>query len=180
MKGPLTTMTGATALVIIMAYFQGGTPLLLEGFRNAYHTMVRAIPLILAAFLLIGQVQQLISTQLINRLILRFSGWRGIAYGSALGGIFPAPPYVYYPFMASLRGKGIPLYLFLSFLSGKQVYDLARFPMEVSLISPSIACLRLALTLPLPLSMGLVTRCFFGEASLDDICTQHKGKEAGV
>ena len=177
MKGPLGSMTVATALVTLLAYQQGGSELIREGLGNAYATMLGAIPLILAAFLVIGQIQLLVSTQLVNRLILRYSGWRGIVYGSILGGVFPAPPYVYYPFMASLIGKGIPLYLFLSFLGGKQVYDLVRFPMEASLIHPAIACLRMALTLPIPLAIGLLSRWIYRDMSLDDIATQLTEKE---
>jgi len=138
--------------------------------------LLQAIPLILAAFLVIGQLQELVSTELINRLLQKFTGIKGILFTVAAGGFFPGPPYVFYPFLAGFREKKIPFYLFFSFVVGKQIYDFARLPMEVSLINPFIALLRNVITLPVPLMMGLICRYIYRDMLTDDFFEKLEGK----
>jgi len=154
MKSALLGITMAAFLLTILAQLVGGFPLVFTGFRLAGNTLLEAIPLIIAAFLLIGQLQVILTPDRINQLIQKFSGIKGILFSAFAGGLFPGPPYVYYPFLSSIKDKPIPFYLFFSFLSGKHVYDIARLPMEISLISPGIALLRNLISLPVPLIMG--------------------------
>jgi hypothetical protein len=69
--------------------------------------------------------------------------------------------YVYYPFVASFAGKEIPFPIFMAFVAGKQVYDFARLPMEISFIGPGIALIRNLITIPVPIIMGLLARYFY-------------------
>ncbi len=158
MKGTLTGLAVAAFILALLAYLTGGTELLWEGLRLSLQSLLNALPLIVAAFLLTGQMQVLLSKEWIDKILQKFSGIRGVLLSAAAGGFFPGPPYVYYPFIASFKDRGIPFYLFFSFVVGKQVYDVARIPMEVSLIHPGIALLRNLITLPIPIVMGLLSR----------------------
>ncbi len=168
MRQPIIILTGFTLLASLIAYLTGGFALIWEGMEAGWFTLLQAVPLILAAFFVIGQLQQLISTDLINRLLQRFAGAKGIVLSSIGGGAFPGPPYVYYPFLASFKDKKIPFYLFFTFIVGKQVYDFARIPMEVSLINPGIALLRNIITAPFPIIMGLIARYIYSDLLTDD------------
>ncbi len=171
MKGPLAIIFFFTVALAISAYIIGGFSLVGEGLLNAQGTFLQALPMLVAAFIMIGQLQVLVSGDMFNRFLQRFSGIRGIFLGALAGGLFPGPPYVYYPFLASIKNKKIPFYLFASFLAGKHVYDFARIPMEISLINPGIALLRNLITLPVPILMGLFYRYFF-PGKMDDIFWQ--------
>lgn len=158
MRGSFTVLVVATIALVLSAYITGGFSLVREGFLNSINTFLRALPLLLAAFFMIGQIQVLVSGDTINKFLQRFSGFKGVILGALAGGLFPGPPYVYYPFLCSFKGGKLPFYLFFSFLSGKHVYDFARIPMEIGLINPGIALLRNVITLPVPIMMGLLSR----------------------
>ncbi len=161
MKSIFAGLLIAAAVLTLLAFWWGGIPLVQEGLHLTLETLLQATPLIIAAFLLIGQLQVVLTAEKINQLIQKFSGIKGILFSVLAGGLFPGPPYVYYPFISSFKDKPIPFYLFFAFLSGKHVYDVARIPMEISLINPGLALLRNLLTLPVPILMGLLSRYLF-------------------
>ncbi len=154
-------LSAAALLVIILNFLAGGFDQVEEGFLASLNTLLRALPIILAAFFLTGQLRALLSTESINRLLQKISGIKGVVLSCIAGGLLPGGPYVYYPFIYNFKEKGIPFHLFFSFIVGKQVYDVARLPLEISLINPGIALLRNLITLPLPILLGLLSRFFF-------------------
>ncbi len=161
MKNTAIILAAATLILVAVSYLTGGLDLVAEGLLTAGTTASRALLLIVAAFLVIGQLQALITSDMIKGWMQKYSGGRGIAISSIAGGLFPGGPYIFYPFLAGFKGRGIPFYLLFSFVSGKQIYDFTRLPLEISLITPWIAILRNILTLPVPFIMGLISRRFF-------------------
>jgi len=168
MQGALKGLAAAAVLLVLLAYFRGGSELVVEGLELSLRTLVQALPLIIAAFLLTGQLQAFLSKEWMDKLLQKFSGIKGILFSAAAGGLFPGPPYVYYPFLSGFKEKGIPFYLFFSFLAGKHVYDVARLPMEISLINPGIALLRNLITIPIPILIGLLSRRLFSDKTVND------------
>ncbi len=160
MKGSFLGLVVATLLVTLGAFLLDGFELVWQGLLAARETFLQALPLLIIAFVVTGQIQVLLSREWIDRLWEKVSGVRGIFLSAIAGGFFPGPPYVYYPFFATFKGKKIPSYLFFSFIAGKQIYDFTRLPMEISLISPAIALYRNLITIPIPFLMGLVFRRF--------------------
>lgn len=167
MKNTAIILALITAVLLIVVYATGGMELVAEGLLTAGVTASRALLLIFAAFLVIGQLQVLITADMIKGWMQKYSGVRGIALSALAGGLFPGGPYIFYPFLAGFKGKGIPFYLLFSFVSGKQIYDFTRLPLEISLITPWIAILRNILTLPVPFIVGLISRRFFPQGLLD-------------
>ncbi len=161
MKNTAIILAVLTLALLAVAYITGGLDLVAEGLLTAGVTASRALLLIFAAFLVIGQLQALITSDMIKMWMQKYSGSRGIAISSVAGGLFPGGPYIFYPFLAGFKDKGIPFYLLFSFVSGKQIYDFTRFPLEISLITPWIAIMRNILTFPVPFIMGLISRRFF-------------------
>lgn len=111
--------------------------------------------MILASFIIIGQLNVLLTEELIEKWLQKFSGVKAIIASAIAGGLFPGGPYIYYPFITSFKEKNLPFYIFISFIFGKQVYDFTRFPMETSLVSLEIAIIRNLITLPIPIIVGL-------------------------
>ncbi len=161
MRNTAIILAVATVILLILVYIFGGMDLVADGLLTAGMTASRAMLLIVAAFLVIGQLQVLISSDMIKGWMQKFSGSKGIALSSLAGGFFPGGPYIFYPFIAGFKEKGIPFYLLFSFVSGKQIYDFTRLPLEIGLITPWIAILRNVLTFPVPFIMGLISRRFF-------------------
>lgn len=161
MKSTVIVLAAALTVLLVAASISGGMPLVAEGFMTAGQTALQAGLLIIAAFLVIGQLQVLVTSELIKRWMQKFSGFRGLALSSLAGGLFPGGPYIFYPFLAGFKGKGIPFYIMFAFISGKLIYDFTRLPLEISLITPFVALVRYIITLPVPLVMGLLSRRFF-------------------
>ncbi|MFY9174813.1 MAG: hypothetical protein WAO24_05640 [Peptococcia bacterium] len=155
MRQSLIIVYVASAILILVAYFVGGGSLVLDGFVLSAKTALYSFLMILASFLIIGQLNVLLTTELIEKWLQKFSGIKAIIVSAIAGGLFPGGPYIYYPFLASFKDKKLPFYILISFIFGKQVYDFTRLPMEASLISPKIAIIRYLITLPIPIIVGL-------------------------
>ena len=165
MKRTLLGISSATLVAALAAFLVGGFPLVADGFLLGKDTLIRALPMVVIAFLLTGQLQSFLKAAWIDQQLQKFSGLKGIVASAAAGGLFPGGPYIFYPFIAGFKDKNIPFYLIFSFINGKLIYDVTRIPMEVSLINPWIALLRNILTLPVPIAMGLLSRRFIYDGS---------------
>ena len=154
MKGTLVGVSVAAAVAILIAYLTEGSYLVSEGLTISWQTLMNALPMIIIAFILTGQIGVFLSKTDIGGVFKKFSGLKGIISGAIIGGLFPGGPYVFYPFISGFKGKAIPFYLFNSFIFGKIIYDVTRLPMEISLINPTVALIRNILTFPLPFIVG--------------------------
>lgn len=164
MQKTAIALLAASMLMVLFAYIFGGTTLVFEGLAQALKTARQALLMIFMAFIVIGQLQMLVSYGMIKNWLQKFSGNKGIVLSAIAGGIFPGGPYIFYPFLVGFKGKGIPFYLLFSFVVGKQGYDFTRLPLEISLISPWLALLRNIITLPVPIILGLVSKKFFPQS----------------
>ncbi|HHU07632.1 MAG TPA: hypothetical protein GXZ59_04740 [Clostridiaceae bacterium] len=175
MKQSLIIVYGAVAILLVVAFFVGGFDLIGEALASALNTGLDSALMLIASFLVIGQLNVLITADVLERWLNKFKGWKAIVTSAIIGGLFPGGPYIYYPFILSFRDKNLPVYIFASFIFGKQVYDFARLPMEISLISPEIAIIRTIITFPIPIIIGFMGRRLIGtEKTLDQI---YKGGE---
>lgn len=157
MKNTILFLLLAVLFLVTTVYLVGGTNLVITSLSVAWQTAGRAFLLILIAFIVIGQLQVLITSEMIKKWLDRYSGYKSIVASALAGGLFPGGPYIFYPFLAGFKDKGIPFYMLFSFVVGKQGYDLTRLPLEISLTTPGLAILRNVVTLPVPLIMGLIT-----------------------
>ncbi len=163
MKNTAITLIIAVVILLIVLFYIGGSPLVLESLNRAWQTAMRAFLLIIIAFVVIGQLQILISSDMIKKWLDKYSGNKRVIASSLAGGLFPGGPYIFYPFLAGFKGKGIPFYLIFSFVAGKQSYDVTRLPLEASLTTPGLAILRNIITFPFPILMGFIARRYFPE-----------------
>ncbi len=162
MKKSLVIVYSMLALVLVIAFFVGGVDLILKGLVISGRTGTSSALMLLASFLLIGQLNILLTGDVIEKWLERFKGVKAIVVSAIAGGLFPGGPYIYYPFILSFKDKNMPMYVFVSFLFGKQIYDFSRLPMEVSFLNPRITVIRFLITLPIPIILGLLVKRVLG------------------
>lgn len=160
MRQSMIIVYGALIVLVIIAYFLGGTELIKEGLIISFNTASSSALMLLASFIVIGQLNVLLTSEMIEKWLYKFKGIKAILVAAVAGGLFPGGPYIYYPFVATFAGKNLPFYILISFILGKQVYDFSRLPMEASLVSPEIALIRFIITIPIPIVIGLFARRF--------------------
>ena len=172
MKGSLVSILIPTIVLVVAASIVGGSDLVLEGFTVSVNTAAQSSLMLLASFVLIGQLQVLITRELFSKALQRFSGIKGIIIGALAGGMFPGGPYIYFPCIDNFNRQGMPFYMFIAFIFGKNLYDFSRIPMESSLIHPSIALVRILITFPLPILVGLLARRLYENRTVQSIFTK--------
>jgi uncharacterized membrane protein YraQ (UPF0718 family) len=165
----LAIISLSAAVFIVLAYLVGGNALVMEGFSVSLQTATGSVLMLVASFLVIGQIQVLLTQEMLANWLQKYSGSKKIIVAALAGGLFPGGPYVYYPFAVSFTGKGLPFYILIAFLFGKKVYDFSRIPMETSLIDARIALIRNLITFPIPIMAGLLTQRFFGNRTVESI-----------
>ena len=150
----------ASAFLIIIGLFVGGSNLVFEGLKISLNTAIKSAIMLLASFVIIGQLNVLLTSDLIKKWLERFEGIKAIIVSAIAGGLFPGGPYIYYPFIMSFKDKNLPSYILISFIFGKQVYDFSRLPMESSFMGIDITLMRNIITLPIPIVVGILAKRF--------------------
>lgn len=160
MKRSLIIMLVAAVVFIVIAYLVGGNELVLKGFNVSYNTAIKSALMLFVSFILIGQLQVLLTKEVLDTWLNKFSGIKGVIISAIAGGLFPGGPYIFYPFVASFKEKAIPFYILISFIFGKQIYDFSRIPMEMSLVNPQVTLIRYLITLPMPILAGMAVKYY--------------------
>jgi uncharacterized membrane protein YraQ (UPF0718 family) len=120
------------------------------------------VPLLLAAFLLAGLVQVLVSRELVQRWLGSGSGWRGIALACVGGALIPGGPYAYYPIAAVLLNAGASVGVLVAFVTAKNLWSLSRLPLEFALLGTRLTLVRVAVTLVIPPLLAVLSEALFG------------------
>lgn len=151
-----------TLLLAALAWSRGGARLVSEGLKAGALEFWRVAPLLLAAFLVAGMTQVLVSREVVERWLGSGSGWRGILLACLGGAIIPGGPYVYYPIAGALLHSGAGLGVMMAFVTAKNLWSITRLPYEFALLGPKLTLTRFALTLVIPPLIGFLTELFFG------------------
>lgn len=159
-----TTMAliGVALLLAAVAWSQGGLLLVLGGLLNSGQTLLSVIPLLIAAFVVAGLVQVMISQEMIDRWLGSGSGWRGILLACLGGALIPGGPYVYYPIAGALLQSGAGLGVLVSFITAKNLWSVTRLPYEFAILGTQLTLIRFIITLIVPPILGLVSEMLFG------------------
>jgi len=153
------------AVVVVLAgvaWHVGGPRLAAAGLVHGGEVLVSVAPLLLAAFLIAGLVQALISREWVGQWLGSASGWRGIGLACLAGALMPGGPYVYYPICAALLQAGAGVGVLVAFITAKNLWSVTRIPLEFALLGPHLALIRYAVTLILPPLFGAVAEMLFG------------------
>jgi uncharacterized membrane protein YraQ (UPF0718 family) len=145
-----------------LAWRQGGSELALEGLMAGGRTLWSVTPLLVAAFVVAGLTQTLVSRETIERWLGRSAGWRGILLACLGGALIPGGPYVYYPIAGALLKSGAGLGVLISFVVAKNLWSISRLPYEIALLGADLTFIRFGLTLVVPPVLGLIAETLFG------------------
>jgi uncharacterized membrane protein YraQ (UPF0718 family) len=158
-----------TAFLIIVAlilaavsWIRGGSTLAVRGVRLGGETLLSVTPMLIAAFLVAGLTQVLVSKEMVERWLSASSGWRGILIACLAGALIPGGPYVYYPIAGSLLTSGAGLGVLIAFVTAKNLWSVSRLPYEFALLGPDLAITRYLFTLMVPPLLGFLVEALFG------------------
>jgi uncharacterized membrane protein YraQ (UPF0718 family) len=172
LKKSLIVIAVSALVLVIAAKIVGGWNLILEGLETAWNTAIQSALMLVVSFIVIAQIQILLSKERIDSWLGKYSGIKGIAISAIAGGLIPGGPYVYYPLAKSFAEKGLPVYILIAFLFGKHLYDFSRLPMEISLIDPQVALIRNLITLPIPIIAGLLAQRLLKNRTIGNIFSE--------
>ena len=163
MKDRTTWILGGVALVLgLLAWQQGGPQLAWAGLITGGEILLSVVPLLIAAFLIAGLIQVLVSRETVTRWLGEESGWRGIALACIGGALIPGGPYVYYPIAAVLLKSGASLGVLVAFVTAKNLWSVSRLPLEFALLGPQLTAVRFAVTFVAPPLLGFLSEALFG------------------
>ncbi|HZK17269.1 MAG TPA: hypothetical protein VFC66_03405, partial [Anaerolineaceae bacterium] len=101
MKKSLIVIAVSVLVLVIVAMIIGGWNLILEGLETAWNTAIQSALMLVVSFIVIAQIQILLSRERMDSWLGKYSGIKGIAISAIAGGLIPGGPYVYYPFAKS-------------------------------------------------------------------------------
>ncbi|MGB7062324.1 MAG: permease [Candidatus Zixiibacteriota bacterium] len=160
-----TVVMIAIALVLLLVAYLQGDNLHILGLKKGGNMLVQVLPLLIAAFLIAGMVQVLVPKELIARWLGPESGLKGILLGSLAGGLTPGGPVVNFPIVASIYKAGAGIGTVVAYVTAWSLVSVVRFPLEVSLISPKFAFIRLACTFFFPPIAGVIAWLLFSKVA---------------
>ncbi|NLJ56243.1 MAG: hypothetical protein GX334_04235 [Firmicutes bacterium] len=147
-------------ILVIIAFFQGGLPLVGQGFVAGGKTLLRVFPLIVIAFIVAGAVSMLISKKMVTRWLGEGAGWKGPFLGSLAGALVPGGPFFFYPLMATLIISGANVGTMISFVAAKTLWYVGRVPIEVAFVGARVTAIRFLITFAIPILAGAAVNVF--------------------
>lgn len=155
-------LTVVVLALAIFSYTQGGPSLVADGVVSGVKVLWSVLPLLVAAFLVAGLTQVLVTRDFVTRWLGSASGWRGIVLGCLAGAFIPGGPYAYYPIAAVIFQAGAGIGVMVAFIAAKNLWSLSRVPLEFALLGPELTLVRIASTLVVPPLLGWVAEKLFG------------------
>jgi len=156
----------ATILMYVVAYAVN-PDYVGQGLKISYDIFVNPkiglIQLIITATLIAGLTQAVIPKEIIANLLGKEAGLKGIALGSFIGSVVPGGPYVVFPLLGGLHRAGAGVGTVIAFVTAWSLLSLARIPMEIPFLGAKIVALRLALSLILPIVLGVLGQIIFSK-----------------
>jgi uncharacterized membrane protein YraQ (UPF0718 family) len=123
----------------------------------AYSAFRRAIEIIVAVFIIIGLIQVWVGPQTLSKLFGKEAGWKGLALASTIPIFIGGSLFTIFPLLKTLRDKGASIACVVAFVtawSGKA----PLLPLETEFLGWKFAALRIGLTVPFAVAMGLLSQ----------------------
>ncbi len=148
-------MAVLSAAALLVAYHRGRH---IEGLVNARDLALQVLPLLVFAFLLAGVVQVIIPKAVISQWLGQDSGIKGIIIGSVAGSLLPGGPFVTLPIVMGFAKVGASIPVLVAMIAGWALLSVARIPIEVGILGPRLALIKLASVVVLAPLAGLIAR----------------------
>ncbi len=133
-----------------------------KGLDLAWVTTKRNTVLMVIAFIIVGYVNVLSPTELIQAWIGPNSGLRGLLLGEIIGMLLPGGPYVVFPLIAILYQSGAGLAPAVTIITSWSTQALLTIGFEIPFMGWRFTAIRWGIGLIIPLLAGLTTLILFG------------------
>lgn len=157
-----TFLLGALAAALWIYAWRRGDGSHRRGVVQGWRTLVRTLPLLLVAFVIVGYVEVLAPQQLIQAWIGPGSGWRGLLLSAAAGVLLPGGPYVVFPLIAALYRAGAGLGPAVTLVTAWAMGALLTISFELPFMGWRFTVVRWGTGMVFPVLAGAVAQLLFG------------------
>jgi uncharacterized membrane protein YraQ (UPF0718 family) len=157
-----TTVLWIITVVLVIFAWQRGDGSLNRGLVLGWQTMKRNTLLMILAFLLVGYVNVLSPTRLIQDWIGPDSGIKGLFLAEFIGMLLPGGPYVVFPLIAVLYSSGAGLGPAVAIITSWSTQALLTVSFELPFMGWRFSAIRWGLGLAIPLIAGASAILLFG------------------
>jgi uncharacterized membrane protein YraQ (UPF0718 family) len=150
----------ALALTIAAYLRDPGAPLI--GLKASLGLLWAILPRLIAALVLTGMLQVLISPEFIERFFGRTAGHRGIFIAFVAGILTPGGPMVSFPIVAVFYQSGAPLSVLVTYVTSWSLFGFQRvIAWELPFMGSRFVLARVLPTLFLPIVAGYLVRLLY-------------------
>lgn len=149
------------AVVMLFLAWRRQDESLKQGLVLSWNSFRRTAALLLIAFLIVGFVETLAPQELIADWIGPESGLQGILIGELAGVLLPGGPYVVFPLISALYQAGAGFGPTLAMVTSWAGLALLSISFEIPFMGWRFTLIRVALTLPFPFLVGLISHALF-------------------
>ena len=132
-----------------------------KGLQLAWSTTRRNAALLIIAFVIVGYVNILSPTELVQKWIGAESGWRGLIVAEIIGMLLPGGPYVVFPLIAVLHNAGAGLGPVVAIITSWATQALITITFELPFMGWRFTAIRWGLGLAVPLFAGAIATLLF-------------------
>lgn len=150
------------ALILSFYAWRRGDGSLKKGADLGWITLKRNAILMVLAFAIVGFVNVLSPTQLIQEWIGPGSGFRGLILAEIIGMLLPGGPYVVFPLIAILYSAGAGIGPAVTIITSWSIQALLTISFELPFMGWRFTAIRWGLGLVFPILAGAVALLFFG------------------
>ena len=152
---------GLAAALLVAAYLRDpGLPLI--GLKSGLRLFLDILPRLVAALVLTGMLQVLISPEWIQQWLGRSAGHRGIFVGFVAGILTPGGPLVSFPMMAVFYQSGVSLSALVSYTTSWSLFGFQRvLAWELPFMGSRFVLARVLPTLVFPILAGYLVRLLY-------------------
>src|SRR5262245_44678682 len=150
----------AVALTIAAYVRDPGAPLV--GLKAGLVLLKDIAPRLIAAFIMTGMLQVLLSPELVERWLGRGGGHRGIFIGFLAGILTPGGPMVSFPRMGVFLQSGASLSALVTYMTSWSLFGFQRvIAWELPFLGGKFVLARVLPSLALPIVVGYLVRFFY-------------------
>jgi uncharacterized membrane protein YraQ (UPF0718 family) len=157
MELSIAIVGGLVLALSLIALVRGGAPMVFAGYREGVSILLAVAPQLALGFLLAGLVTVLVPSDLVARLIGEGSGLQGIVIATIAGILTPGGPYLQFPLIAALARSGAGVGALGAYLTAWSLIGGNRAVVwEIPILGPSFTAARWAISLLVPIGVGLL------------------------
>jgi len=155
-------MAAVAVILALIAYIQGGFPLLASSFSIAGQTLLRIFPILIVAFIVAGLVSILVPKEMVSKWLGKEAGWKGLIIGPAIGVLIQGGPFAFFPLFDSVFRDNETIGTAVAMITAWGVINVGHLPYELTFLWPRFVALKYSIYIAIPSLVGLLANLLFG------------------